>query len=97
MSNIISIREYCIPAYDWISRTQKAAEKSGINIPAELTSMEQKTAGGICEKVAHFWAAEFWDLLPEAVVIESGVISDFVWVKEEQGKEAQRISLILAD
>ena len=42
----ISIRAHCIPAYDILSNLRKVLE-----IPPEIDSMEEKTAGGIVKSI----------------------------------------------
>lgn len=82
----ISIREHCIPAYDELSRLRSVLE-----IPSDLDSMEEKTAGGIVKKVKAVLDSDYFKSLPNTKVIKSGFVNDFQWKKSDAKKEMTRI------
>ena len=83
----ISIREFCIPAYDWLCRIRRVQ-----SLPQQLEMLEEKTAGGICSKVKQVLESEYFMSLPNVDYIKSGMVDNYRWVKQEQLEEALRIS-----
>lgn len=84
--NKISIRQHCIPAYDWISRINKVSP-----IPPDLQDLEEKTAGGIIHKVRAILLSPYFETLPHNTIIVSGGDNAYSWVKSAQTLEAHRI------
>ena len=82
----ISIRAHCIPAYDILSNLRKVLE-----IPPEIDSMEEKTAGGIVKKIHRVLNSKYWANLPNEKIIQSGSVKNFVWNKEKVQNDIMRI------
>lgn len=82
----ISIREHCIPSYDALARLRRVAP-----IPAELDSMEEKTAGGIVNKVWAVVNSDYFKSLPASKVIQSGATPEYYWDKQVAEAEMRQI------
>lgn len=90
----VSIRNHCIPSYDFIRRVQKVSNLVGEQIPQELSSLEEETAGGICRKAIKIANSEFYKSLPYCQNIVSGGMSNYMFYRD---KEKDLILSYLAD
>lgn len=91
---VISIRAHCIPSYDFISKVQKVSDIVGEQIPEEISSLEQETAGGICRKAIKLANSEFYKSLPYCQNIVSGGMDNYMFYRD---KERDTILSDLAD
>lgn len=90
---MFSIRQHCIPSYNFIRRTEQAFISNGILFPKELSLLEEKTAQGVCNKAMRVSNSKEFGKL-KSCSIRSGAISNYEFVP---AKEKQNLISLLTD
>ena len=87
----ISIREHCIPCYDFLRRVENVANVCNTSIPEQFTSMEEKTAGGVVTKAYEVANSDFYENLLDMQVIQSGANPNYRFDKSAEKAEITQI------
>ena len=80
-------RMHCIPCYDFLRRLENVAKLCKTTIPAEFTSMEEKTGAGIITKAYTIANSDFYNALPKLVKISK----TYTWKREAEKAEVIQI------
>ncbi len=86
---MFSIRQHCVPSYDFIRRVENVARLIGEIIPVQFQQFNEKTTE-ICNKAYAISQSEWYKSLPFAQNIQSGTVSNYMWYRDKEKEQLEQ-------